>query len=318
MSSSIVRTDRWGLNPSEATAEYLKFTIVKYQEFCKALAYVVKFHWAEISTAKSQCSSVERLIHATTQNPNPKYCYFGKRFHKFPSDLRRAAIQFVCGQVSSFYTRYQRWQDGIRLSRAANPPGFNVSAGCYPVLYKGGTIKFHDGQSIAEIKVWNGSDWIWASVPIVNKWKRHLVDSNKQLSPSLIQSKKGFHLSVPFKCHPQKLRGDVVCAVDVGINTLATVSIVNSSGTVIARAFIHPTVDIDRRDKQATLIRQAAKKSKKLHKGFCAHRYRKAKQYNQNIANQSARKVINFALKHGASVIVFEDLRRWRPKGKDI
>ncbi len=33
--------------------------------------------------------------------------YFEKRFYKFPSSLRRAAIEFVKGQVSSFLTRYR-------------------------------------------------------------------------------------------------------------------------------------------------------------------------------------------------------------------
>ena len=219
MNQSIVRTDRWMLNPSEEAARYLELTTQEFQAFCKALAYVVKAHWSKIFTATSQCSAVERLIHATSANLNPKYSYFDRRFYKFPSYLRRAAIEFVCGQVSSFYSRYWQWQGGNRKHRAANPPGFNISAGCYPALYKGQLIKFHDNQNNAEIKVWNGSDWIWTIVPIVSKRGRHTVDSNKQLSPSLIQSRKGFHLSVPFRCHPKKLKSDIVCAVDVGINT---------------------------------------------------------------------------------------------------
>lgn len=47
-----------------------------------------------------------------------------------------------------------------------------------------------------------------------------------------------------------------VGAVEVGINTLATASIVTPDGTVAARGFFHPAADMDRRDKRATLIRR--------------------------------------------------------------
>jgi len=83
---------------------------------------VVNTHWTMIANAKSRCSVVEKLIHQTSKNPNPKYSYFGKRFYKFPSYLRRAAIEFAIGQVSSFLTRYQKWQSGIRNRRDAKPP----------------------------------------------------------------------------------------------------------------------------------------------------------------------------------------------------
>jgi IS605 OrfB family transposase len=101
----------------------------------------------------------------------------------------------------------------------------------------------------------------------------------------------------------------------VGINTLATASIVCPDGTVLARKFIHPASDIDRRDKQANIIRQKARKTKTLHRGFAKTPYRKAKGINANIAQQVSRRIVNFALEHGASTIVFEDLKGWRPKG---
>ncbi|MBK4732876.1 IS200/IS605 family accessory protein TnpB-related protein [Oxynema sp. CENA135] len=43
--------------------------------------------------------------------------------------------------------------------------------------------------------------------------------------------------------------------------------------------------------------------------------YRKAKGINANIAQQVSRQIVNFALEHGASTIVFENLKGWRPKG---
>ncbi len=214
-----------------------------------------------------------------------------RRIVNYAYYLRRAAIEFVKGQTSSYLTRYRDWQAGIRNRRDAKPPVFNVDAGCYPALYKGQLVKFDNDLLVACIKVWNGSDWVWAEVPIASKRKRHLTGAIK--SPYLVISEKHCHLAVPFSIIPPTWKSDVVCAVDVGINTLATASIVCPDGTLLARKFIHPASDIDRRDKQANIIRQKARKTKTLHRGFAKTPYRKAKGINANIAQQVSRQIIN-------------------------
>lgn len=316
MTHSIVRTDRWFLKPSRQATQQLAAMVSQYRAFCKALTYVVYGHWIEIKSNNSQCAAVERLIHQTKSNSSPKYKYFNKRFYKFPSYLRRAAIEFVVGQVSSFVTRYQEWQSGKRSRRDAKPPRLNPEAGCYPALYRGQCILFGDGLHTAQIKVWNGSDWVW-SEPIViqTKRNRHLLSYSKTLSPYLIVNRRGVYLSVPFGLKPDKLQGNRVCAVDIGINTLATASIVGSDGTVTARKFFHPAADIDHRDRLFKRISRKARLTKKLHKGFCNFLYRKARHLNQNLAQQISRQIVNFAALHGASVIVFEQLKGWKPKG---
>jgi IS605 OrfB family transposase len=315
MNHSIIRTDSWYLSPTPEQQRYLTLTIQEYRAFCRALVGVVNTHWTMIANAKSRCSVVEKLIHKTSKNPNPKYSYFGRRFYKFPSYLRRAAIEFAIGQVSSFLTRYQKWHSGIRNKREAKPPRLNGDTGCYPSLYKGQCIKFSQCLTVAEIKVWNGSDWVWTKVAISRKRDRHLLGHAEIKSPALIVNQKRCKLSVPFKINPPKREGNCVCAVDIGINTLATVSIVYPDGTVTARKFIHPSVDIDRRDKRLTRISKKARLTKNLSKGFCSTWYRKARQYNQNIAQQTSKQIVDFAEEYGALVIVFEQLKGWRPKG---
>lgn len=97
MTNSIVRTDRWQLNPTPEQHEFLEATVNEYRAFCKALSYVVMGHWTEIALAASRCAAVEKLIHKTSSNPNPKYQYFQKRFYKFPSYLRRAEARVCFG-----------------------------------------------------------------------------------------------------------------------------------------------------------------------------------------------------------------------------
>ena len=315
MKQSIIRTDSWHLSPTPEQQHILLLTVQEYRAFCRALVGVVNTHWTSIASAKNRCSVVEKLIHKTSKNPNPKYQYFDQRFYKFPSYLRRAAIEFAIGQVSSFLTRYQRWQSGIRSRKDAKPPRLNGNTGCYPSLYKGQCIKFSECLTVAEIKVWNGSDWVWTKVAISRKRDRHLLGHAEIKSPALIVNEKGCKLSVPFNINPPKKEGNCVCAVDIGIKTLATVSIVYPDGTVTARKFIHPSVDIDCRDKRLAQIRKKARLTKNLSKGFCSTWYRKARQYNQNISQQSSKQIVDFAAEHGASAIVFEQLKGWRPKG---
>jgi len=224
MKQSIIRTDSWHLSPTPEKKQLLLLTVQDYRAFCRALVGIVNTHWTSIARAKSRCSEVEKLIHKTSKNLNPKYRYFGKRFYKFPSYLRRAAIEFAIGQVSSFLTRYQRWQSGIRSRKDAKPPRLNGNTGCYPSLYKGQCIKFSECLTVAEIKEWNGSDWVWTKVAISRKRDRHLLDHAEIKSPALIVNEKGCKLSVPFNINPSKKEGNCVCAVDVGINTLATAS----------------------------------------------------------------------------------------------
>lgn len=121
------------------------------------------------------------------------------------SYLRRAAIEFVCGQVSSYLSRYRDWQGGLRNRRNDRPPLFNTEAGCYPTLYKGNCVKYDFSFDNADIKVWNGKDWIWITVPIKTKRNRHLLVDSKQLSPQLIVKNKKVYLSVPFNLKPEKI-----------------------------------------------------------------------------------------------------------------
>ena len=223
--------------------------------------------------AKAQIPAIEKLVHQTAKNPSPRYQYFNRRFYKFPSYYRRGAIQFAVGQVSSFVTRYREWQSGIRKRKTALPPRLNADCGTYPPLYKGQCIKFAEDNNSAAIKVFTGTDWVWTTVGITGHRQRHLSPYNKRKSPYLIVNGKGCHLSVPFQIKTPKIKDkESVLSVVLGINTTATVSIVNFDGTVSHREFIHPGRDIDRRDKRLKRISKkplSRENFKKVLQGDC-------------------------------------------------
>lgn len=309
-----MRTDIWPLQATEHQRKLMDLTLSEYRRYCRALGIVVLSNWPALVNDPAPMPAVERLMHPTAKNPNPKHRYFHNQFYKFPSYLRRAAINFVLGQVSSFMTRYDTWLDGDRRSPTAKPPGFNPVSGCYPALYAGQLLKLDEDFKVASIKLWDGKEWLWHDVQIKKTRERHKLGELK--SPSLILSGKRCHLSAPVKLVPIAIpeRGRV-CAVDVGINTLATASIIESSGTVVARKFFHQAADIDRRNRRAQLIRRKARKTAKLSRGFCKSLYRKARHINEQIAQLTSRQLVDFARQNGASVIVLENLKGWRPRG---
>lgn len=111
----------------------------------------------------------------------------------------------------------------------------------------------------------------------------------------------------------------LVVAVDLGINTTATVSVVSRDGTVIHREFIHPGRDIDRRDKRLKSVSRRAKKTMgkggKLHSGFCKHTYRKCRNINQQIGHIVSKRITRIAQNYSVDAVVFEHLLGWKPKG---
>ncbi|WP_192925016.1 IS200/IS605 family accessory protein TnpB-related protein [Sodalinema gerasimenkoae] len=321
--TSIIRTDPWTLNPTASQRVLLSRTVGVYRRLCRHLMGILFTHWPSLAELSSQkrVLAVEKLIHQTAKNPNPKYQQFDQTFYKFPSYYRRAAIVFAAGQVSSYMTRYREWQSGTRQRRDAKPPVLNPNSGCYPTLYKGGCYKLH-GYDRIEIKVFNGTDWVWTTVGITSLRERHTVDSNKLRSPSLIfdEPTRACHLSVPFECHPHKRQGEGrVVSVDLGINTTATVAVVNFDGTVIHRDFIHPGRDIDRRDKRLKSVSKRASKTMgnggSLQKGFCSHTYRKCRHINRQIGQIVSKRIVQIAQQFNADAIVFENLKGWKAKG---
>lgn len=329
---SKIRTDIWSLSLTKTQRDLATLTVTQYREFLKPVVLMTNWNWGILSglSSKERINALEKLIHRTSDNPEPKYgWYFEKAinnhpsFRKFPSYLRRAAIQDAIGIVSSFVTRWEAWKRGERRHRYDKPPKLTSMCNSYPALYKGQQIKYNANFSSVDLKVWNGFDWVWLeNISVIKHGKsRHLTKENQIKSPSLIANKRSVHLSMPVSIGQEILPpSDFVCAVDLGINTTATCSIVGQDGTVKARRFISPARDIDRRDQRKQRIATKSKQTRKitgqdLLRGFCKGLYRKSKNINEEVAQCVSRQIVEFAREHQVTVIVFEDLSNWKAKG---
>lgn len=313
----IVRTEAWPLNHSAEQSADLDRTVALYRRYVRGLMSVMMAHWPALAEYDDIVRRTEALIHPTKQRPRVRYRYFHLRFYKFPSYLRRVAINDAYGQVASFMTRYGRWLDGERRQANEKPPTLTLATQTWPALYKGQCIRYDDTLQRAAIKVFNGSDWVWTLLRIHSTGRRTEDVKAKRLSPLLVKVRGRYRLNVPFEKKVALPAGDadVVCAVDVGINTQATASIVRRDGTVVARCFLHRAADNDRLRRRLDRIRRKAKQTKNLSPGFCRQTYRKAFAIARNSAHHLSRELVRFAQAHGATVIVFEHLKGWRPRG---
>lgn len=98
---------------------------------------------------------IEHLIHST-EGRSAKYPEFDKRFYKFPSYLRRDAINTAVGKVFSYRSLLKNWMESGQKGRR---PFLNRTQDVMPCLYRGNTF-VQDGSQAA-IKIYNGQDWIW-------------------------------------------------------------------------------------------------------------------------------------------------------------
>ncbi len=329
-SGEIIRTDVWDLLVSPEQKRLMVLTIEEYRRYLKPLVFLVNAQWVKLSslTSKERVNLIEKAIHKTAKNPEPKHRYFRSvvqkypSFRKFPSYLRRAAIADAIGIVSSFQTRYQEWQSGKRKHRFCRPPKLTAMCQSYPALYKGQQIRYGENYRHVQIKFWNGCDWVWSEeIPIKKQGlNRHRVEGNEIQSPALVVNKKTCQLSMPVKVKKiEREESRYVCSVDLGINNAATAAIVGRDGTVKARKFINPARDIDRRNRRRMKIARKARQSaritgKKHGKGFCKRLYRKSSHINLEISRKVMRGIVELAKAYGVKVIVFENLAGWKAK----
>ena len=99
-------------------------TFEAYRSAAACLITVFNSVWEElevIGNAKRRFNTAEHLVHSTKKNA--ARFDFDLRFPKMPSYLRRAAIQFALGAVSSYRTRLKAWETASRCEEGGRGSG---------------------------------------------------------------------------------------------------------------------------------------------------------------------------------------------------
>lgn len=304
----------------------IKPTIDIYRQ---ALSFVIDVCYQENSSwliigGKKRNTFIENLIHATSDNPNPKYLDFDKKFYKMPSYFRRSIIAEAIGIVMSYLSLHDRYiakktkalHEGKKFTD--KPPRLSYNHYSFPVLYKDNMFENFDISGTCRIKLFIDNDWKYVDISLDNKSlyssKTFRFDGYTMDSPSLVFKSKRFYLNIPFYKEVELSKEqEIVVGVDLGLTNSAVVSAMRKDGTVIDRLFINQPKEKDHLNYQLDRLNRANRMSGKKNKK--PNIWRKINNLIGAIATQTVNDILDFAKKNNAQVIVFEHLRLKKKKG---
>ena len=285
-----------------------KETVHLYRSAVDFFLMVCDQEWSVISTienAKRRQQFIEQLSHRTSGRAIVKY-RFDDDFYKFPSYLRRAAINEAIGKYSSYRSNLANWE----ADPCGKKPSFPNAGYVYPCLYRKAMFCV-TGDYTAKIKVFIRNTWDWIDIQLRKSdmdYIRRRCSERKECVPTLQKRGKEWFLDFHFEEHvgltDVPVEDRVIASVDLGLNSAAAVSIMRSDGTIIGRAFCNLPVEKDSLTHAVNRIRKAqqhgARKMPRL--------WEKARGINDDIARKTAQFIVDTAVLYNADVIVFEHL----------
>jgi IS605 OrfB family transposase len=310
--------------------EWFQETKELFNKVCRFYFEVIQDHEKILELSnKEALTALESLTHKTKQNPNP----VNPLPYNVPAMFRRAAINAAVGAARSFYSsldKYKAQKDkalakGKKFTKRPPVPPREWHKNV--VLYKGMYKDYTDRYIM--IRLYTGTSWAWVKFSISNR----AVPYGWNLGCPTVVLKKNriqlhFCIKKTFKS-PGKLEKQLkenpdfkVCAVDLNMgNSQAVCSILTVNGTKEAAFFIKGGNSLQHRRKQL-LGKIAIKRSQ--YGGILpqdtqdnAKLWQKIKNIENYEAHRVSRRIVDFAIKHDANVIVFEHLESLKPdKGK--
>ena len=285
-----------------------KDTVAIYRNAVDYLIDVCNSNWDELSQIDGSLNKqrhIETLVHATKDNPSPIYD-FDKKFYKLPSYLRRGAISEAIGKVSSYRSNLTNWESNPKGKSPSLPKAGYV----YPSMYR--TVMYNQTDDYrAQIKVYIRNTWDWITVNLrksdIDYISRH-CKGRKACAPTLQKRGKEWFLDFPFeeefKLCDTIAYDQTIIAVDLGINTAATISVMRSDGTILGRHFCKLPKETDHLAHSINRIKKAQQHGNDKTPRLWA----KAKSINHDIATKTANYIMDVAVLYNADVVVFEHL----------
>lgn len=291
-----------------AVRYFMEISSLHYEELILLTGYTTN-RGKQVTAQQHRQQYMERLTHST-KGRDAVYKKFDKDFYKFPSYLRRDAINTAVGNIFAYHSQLKNWEKNGRQGRR---PFLKKNPAAMPCFYRGNTFR-QDGTSVS-LKLFNGHDWVWEIVHIrKTDWQYVTRQMAGWVAAPPVLAKRGhrYELRVAYtlanKKFPQyKKDKDVstVLGVDLGINTDAVCSVVRKDGTVTGQKFISSPVEKDRMYGLLNTVKKAQQQGN--HK--IPRLWRFINHYNRTVAINTARNIVAYAQEAGAEVIVFEHLQ---------
>jgi transposase, IS605 orfB family len=286
----------------------LETSIVIYRQVLTFLIPIINDAWEELSQyefANQKYNQIEKWVHSS-QN-NQALFDFDQQFPKLPSYLRRSAIVTALGIVSSYRSKLANWE----VNPVGQIPKLQLVHYEYPAYYKGNLFKNFDTiHQTIELKVFKNGDWVFEQYRLKQSdctyYKRYLA-GKKQNVPILQKKGRRFYATFSYEENVQLVPEESInkiCAVDLGLGTDATCSIMDKDGTVYARKFISFSTEHDRLHTQLGRIKRNQKRGSYHNKTL----WRSVAGITQDIADKTVKAILDFGNEYGVDVFVLEYL----------
>ena len=286
-------------------------TMEIYRQTVGYLTEIYAQVWEElrkIPETKKRFNTAEHMVHMTKKNT--ARFDFDLRFPKMPSYLRRSAIQHALGSVSSYETRLGQWKEtGVLSGR----PKLTCRNHAMPVFYR--DVMYREGAegtNEAYLKLYDGHDWKWFRVYLKRtdmEYLRRNWKGKKASAPALEKRHRRYFLRFSYTEEVTltkiPVKEQIICSVDLGINTDAVCTIMRSDGTVLGRRFIDHPSEKDRMYRTLGRIRRFQREHGSAQ---TQGRWEYTKRLNTELGKKTAGAIVRYAEENHADVIVFEYL----------
>ena len=289
----------------------IRQTLDVYRSAVSYLTDIYAQVWEELEgilEAKKRFNEAEHLIHTTKKNQ--ARFDFDIRFPKMPSYLRRAAIQHALGSVSSYKTRMGLWE---KTDQKGGRPKLVCENHAMPVFYRDVMYREDEARKdTAYLKLYDGYDWKWFHVRLSHTDMEYLRKNwfgKKASAPTLERRHRKYFLRFSYTedviLTKVPIREQIICSVDLGINTDAVCTIMRSDGTVLGRKFID---FLSEKDRMYRVLGRISRFQRKHGSVQVKSRWAYAKRLNTELGRKIAGAVTGYAEENHADVIVFEYL----------
>ena len=293
----------------------LETSINIYRDALRMLIPIIDDNWESLNEyefANQKYNCIEKWVHHT--QTNQALYDFDEQFPKFPTYLRRSAIAKALGIVSSYRSNLENWEKEPK----GQAPQLSLTHYAYPAYYKGNMFRNFDPiRQTIELKVFKNSDWIYETYKLKTSdctYYQTYLTGKKQNVPIIQKKGRRFYAAFSYEEKVDLVKEESIskiCAVDLGLSTDATCSIMDKDGTVYARNFISFSEEHDRLSTQLWRIKRNQKRGSQHNKTL----WRSVAGISQDIADKTVKAILDFGNEHGVDVFVLEYLDF---KGKNI
>jgi IS605 OrfB family transposase len=315
----------------EARAFYLAFFLAHAAKLTEKVQVISKttgeVREAAISADKLLTWAEYQTV-ATREHPTPHPDWnFSARFGDVPWEYRRSVIKDCIGKARAYLTTTATWQaSGKKKGKPGIPTPRN-----HPTLYEGTCSLTLEGvdlrASFVRLRVHTGARWEWVNYPTrYNRYfeQRRTESDWQALSPKLVLTKRGAAIHFPQtktieakKVVERKRDPDLVTvAVDLNVKNVAVIT-VRQHGRLIEGIVLTDHGLDQHRYHHLKRIAKKQWQSGTAVKGESSNQqiWRHVRRMNEDVAHHVARQIAEVCARYPGCVLLFERLRKMKPKG---